>query len=157
MIRYSLHCGGGHVFEGWFGSSSDFDDQQGRGLLECPVCGSRDIAKSLMAPSVSTSRNRAEVPAQVPEAAEPRAPDTHLANMTDEQRAILGEMRKLKKQLLARAENVGERFGEEARKIHYGESPQRGIYGKASAEEAAELLDEGIEFMPLPDLPEENN
>ena len=156
MIRYSLHCKQGHLFEGWFGSSSDFDAQQERGLLECPVCGSAEIAKSLMSPAVSTSREHAEAP-NLPVAAEPRPAGVQLANLSPEQRRILREMRELKTQLLAKAENVGEKFSEEARKIHYGEAKQRGIYGRASAKEAAELIEEGIEFMPLPDLPEDSN
>ena len=159
MIRYALHCPHGHEFEGWFGSSSDFDQQQEEGLLECPICGSHNIAKALMAPAVSTASAGRETYVEAGEAlSEPaKTPNVQLAGLTKEQRAIVAEMRELKKRLLEKAENVGEKFSEEARKIHYGEAPERGIYGKASAEEAADLLDEGIEFMPLPDLPEDSN
>ncbi|MCG6857116.1 MAG: DUF1178 family protein [Salaquimonas sp.] len=160
MIRYALACQKGHEFEGWFGSSGDFDTQQEKGLLECPYCGSHDISKTLMAPSVSTSRKRGEASSQVPaEDASPTAEQAsvQLAGMTQEQRAILGQMRELKEKLLSQAENVGERFSEEARKIHYGETEQRGIYGKATLDEATELAEEGIDFLPLPDLPEDRN
>ena len=160
MIRYSLVCGKGHEFEGWFGSSLDYDDQQEKGLLECPYCGSHEISKTLMAPSVATSRKRedhaAQLPAVAEEAAAPSAP-VQFSGMTAEQRAIVKQMRELKEKLLSQAENVGDKFSEEARKIHYGEAEQRGIYGKATLDEAAELAEEGIEFLPLPDLPEDRN
>ena len=162
MIRYALACKRDHEFEGWFGSSQDYDAQQEKGLLECPICGSHDISKTLMAPSVATSRKREAIAAQVPgpveEAAPPADPSpVQVAGLSREQRAILGQMRALKEKLLSSAENVGDKFSEEARKIHYGEAEQRGIYGKATLDEAAELAEEGIEFLPLPDLPEDRN
>ena len=160
MIRYALACQKGHEFEGWFGSSQDYDDQQARGLLECPYCGGHDITKSLMAPSVATSRKREEAAAQLPATAEempPQAAPMQFAGLNPEQRAIVKQMRELKERLLSQAENVGEKFSEEARKIHYGEAEKRGIYGKATLDEAAELAEEGIEFLPLPDLPEDRN
>lgn len=165
MIRYSLACGKGHAFEGWFGSSQDFDDQQESGLLECPFCGDHEITKTLMTPSVATSRKReaARLPAAGEETAQPAdhaaaaAVPVQLAGLTAEQRAIVRQMRELKDKLLSHAENVGDKFGEEARKIHYGEAEQRGIYGKATLDEALELAEEGIEFLPLPDLPEDRN
>jgi len=155
MIRYALACGRGHDFEGWFGSSADFDRQQEKGLVECPSCGDRQVAKTLMAPAVSTPKS-ADKGVNAPAVPDEPA-GVKLSGLNVEQRAIIAQMRELKGRLLSQAENVGERFGEEARKIHYGEAPQRGIYGKASAEEAAELVDEGIEFLPLPDLPEDGN
>lgn len=165
MIRYALHCTRGHAFEGWFGSSADFDGQQEQGLLECPICGSREVAKALMAPAVSGTRQSAGAPAGLPAAGEgagegsmeARPPALQLAGLTHEQQAIVAQMRELKRRLLAQAEDVGARFSEEARKIHYGETPERSIYGQASPQEAADLLEEGIDCMPLPDLPEDSN
>ena len=162
MIRYSLACSKGHESEGWFGSSEDFDRQSEQGLTECPYCGSHDISKMLMAPSVSTSRKReataAQLPVPVDEPAVPAERHTmQLAGLTEQQREIIGQMRELKSKLLSQAEDVGEKFSDEARKIHYGEAEKRGIYGKASLDEAIELAEEGIDVLPLPDLPDEHN
>lgn len=159
MIRYSLICQDEHEFEGWFGSSSEFDDQQKRGFVECPVCGSTQITKSLMAPNVSTSRKKeaARQPQPQPPQAEPSTDYVQPAALTSEQRAALGKLREMKQKILANADNVGEKFPEEARKIHYGEAEARGIYGKATLEDAAGLAEEGIDFLPLPDLPEDKN
>ncbi|MEC9344338.1 MAG: DUF1178 family protein [Pseudomonadota bacterium] len=164
MIRYMLACDSGHEFEGWFGSSDDFDRQGAHGLLACPVCDSRQVSKTLMAPSVSTSRKREAALTVASSRDDEAAPvpavpgaGMQLAGLTQEQRAIVRKMRELKDRLLSQAEDVGERFSEEARKIHYGEAEARGIYGRASLEEARELIEEGVEFTPLPDLPEEQN
>ena len=176
MIRYSLACDGGHEFEGWFGSSDEFERQSEEGLLECPFCGSADITKMLMAPSVATSRQReatqvvaaraeaiqaeamrAEaMPAHAGETPEGGVP-VQLAGLSNEQREIVSQMRDLKAKLLASSEDVGDKFSEEARKIHYGEAEERGIYGHAKAEDAADLVEEGIPVYPLPDLPEDRN
>ncbi len=166
MIRYSLACDRGHEFEGWFGSSEDFESQREQGLTECPYCGSHDISKTLMAPSVATSRKReaamvqatSQLPAVAEEPAVPAdAAPVQFAGLSAAQREIIGQMRELKTKLLASAEDVGDKFSEEARKIHYGEAEKRGIYGKASLDEAVELAEEGIDFLPLPDLPEDRN
>ncbi|WP_186397276.1 DUF1178 family protein [Stappia sp. TSB10GB4] len=166
MIRYALSCKAGHAFEGWFRGLEDFDRQKAGGLLSCPFCGGSEVDKALMAPAVSTSRSRearaekvaASVqqtaavvgaePAQVPAIAAPRSPD---------QAALIEKLRALRAELTANAENVGEAFAEEARKIHYGETEARGIYGAASREDIGELLEEGIAVMPLPVLPEDRN
>jgi hypothetical protein len=150
MIRYSLQCSAGHGFEGWFSSSQDHEEQKARGVVACPVCGSHDVGKTLMAPSVSTGRKkeaRRELAARQA-AALPADP---------KKREMLKQIKELRDKVLAGAEDVGERFSEEARKIHYGEAEARGIFGQASVEEAVELMDEGIDVMPIPELPEDRN
>lgn len=162
MIRYALICAKDHEFDAWFASAQGYDDQKERRLVECPACGARDVRKALMTPAVATSRRR-EVGTPPPEslpdtgttAPAERAPQ--LAALPPEKQAIVEQIRSLKKKLMEGAEDVGPRFPEEARKIHYGESSPRGIYGKASLEEAGDLAEEGIEFLPLPDLPGDQN
>lgn len=159
MIRYRLACVGGHAFEAWFSSSADFDRQQARNLVECPACGSREIEKQMMAPSVATSRSR-ETRTEAAAVGTPGAgagAGGALAALSGEQREMLAKMRELKKALISSSEDVGERFPEEARRIHYGEKKARGIHGKATLADAAELAEEGIEVMPLPDLPQDGN
>jgi hypothetical protein len=140
MIRFSLHCEKEHEFEGWFSSSADFDRQSENGLVECPMCGSHEISKSLMAPAVAVSREAA--------ASRPLAMDA-------EKREMMRKLKEMVQAVRANAEDVGERFPEEARKIHHGETEARGIIGKASSEDAKALIDEGIEIAPLPELPED--
>ncbi len=160
MIRYSLHCANDHAFEGWFGSSQDFDRQNGMGLVSCPVCSSVEVEKSLMAPAVSTSRKREETRAVAEASDRSEAPvpaEATAAGLSQKQREMLSQMRELRDRILSGADNVGERFPEEARKIHYGEAKARGIYGKTSVEEAVRLAEEGIDLLPLPDLPDDKN
>lgn len=140
MIKFSLACDLDHSFEAWFCDSADFDTQQKRGLLECPLCGSAKVGKSLMAPSVSTGRKK---------------DDRALANTQAMQAEMLEAMRKMARHVKQNAENVGDKFAEEARKIHYGETDARGIYGKATNDDVAALAEEGIEFLPLPDIPDD--
>lgn len=142
MIKFTLACEGGHDFEGWFGSSDDFEMQKTRGLISCPYCGSLKVEKALMAPSVSTSRAKEKV---------------DVVNVDQTRRAIFAEMKELRDKITANAEDVGERFPEEARKIHYGEAEERGIYGAASSEEVKDLVDEGVKIAPLPVLPDDVN
>lgn len=142
MIRYALICESGHGFEGWFSGSSDFEGQLARGLVECPVCGSKSVSKALMAPSVSTARKKDARQMLVAEAA---------------QKEALAKIRAAVAEIKASAEDVGERFPEEARRIHYGEAETRGIIGQASAEEAKDLIEEGIPVAPLPVLPDDVN
>ncbi|MEM9332667.1 MAG: DUF1178 family protein [Pseudomonadota bacterium] len=146
MIKFSLICDQDHEFEAWFSSGQDFEKQRKRGLVECPSCGSIKVGKSLMAPRVSGTKKSADQ--SVPMAAMPQPQLT--AEMVE-------QLRQIKKHVEANAENVGEKFPEEARKIHYGESEARGIYGKASLDEAASLAEEGVNVLPIPDLPEEKN
>ena len=142
MIRYSLSCEVGHAFEGWFASSSSFEAQKADGTVTCPACGSTMVNKALMAPAVATSRQKdsMRVAAHVP----------------DHQEAITA-LRKIRKHLTENADYVGPKFAEEARRIHYNETEKRGIYGEASSDEAKSLAEEGIEFHPLPVLPEDHN
>ncbi|MGE7369736.1 DUF1178 family protein [Neorhizobium sp. NPDC001467] len=142
MIKYSLSCDSAHSFEGWFSQGADFEKQRADGLLNCPVCGSATISKSLMAPSVSTARAREKRHGVAMDAARAQA----MAKL----KAAVAEIR-------ANAEDVGERFPEEARKIHYGEADARGIIGQASFGEVRELLDEGIEIAPIPVIPDDAN
>lgn len=170
MIKYAIGCENAHEFEGWFSTGDEFDRLKGADHLSCPVCGSTAVEKLLMAPSVKSTKGREErSPVQV-EGAAPNPPANPevpqgasaepmpMAALPPKVRGeIIGQLRALKKQIMAGAENVGGRFPEEARKIHYGEAEKRGIYGNATLEEAVELWDEGVEVMPLPDLPEEHN
>lgn len=142
MISFTLVCSNAHEFEGWFSSSGDYESQKERGLVECPLCGDQGVKKTLMAPSVSSARGE--------ESAVPVA-------MNAEQTKMMAQIRELTNKMREGAENVGEKFAEEARKIHYGETDARGIYGKATPVEAKGLANEGIEFIPLPTLPEDQN
>jgi len=150
MIRYALSCPAGHAFEAWFAGSDAYEDQLTRGLVTCPQCGSGEVAKSLMAPAVSTARKKAARR----DAARKSVPVA--ANVSDggEATALL---RKLREHLVENADYVGDKFAEEARRIHYNEAERRGIYGEATSDEARALADEGIEFHPLPVLPEDHN
>ena len=139
MKVLNLHCGQGHVFEGWFAGEDDFQAQLGQGLLECPMCGTHEVRKALSAPRLNLG---ARAPASPPsnEAAPASAPGAAL------QAAWLSAARRI----MAESEDVGARFAEEARRMHYGEASQRAIRGQASLEETAQLLDEGIAVVPLP-------
>ena len=142
LINYSLRCDAGHQFEGWFSSSADFDRQSEAGYVSCPHCESKAVSKLLMAPNVTTGRQKDRTQAVVM--------DTVRRDMMDKLKEAVREVR-------ANAEDVGEKFPEEARKIHYGEAEARGILGRASLEEAQALTEEGIEISALPDLPEDAN
>jgi hypothetical protein len=167
MIRYALACDKGHEFEGWFGSSQEFDRQAQMHLVECPQCGSTAVSKMLMAPAVSTSRRKQarEAVAQsdpAPAASEQMVsvssmPDAAPGASSDRRAGIVAELRALRQRMLEGSEDVGARFGEEARKIHYGESEARAIHGQASLAEARELHEEGIDFLPVPQLPDDRN
>jgi hypothetical protein len=141
MIRFSLVCERDHEFDGWFRNSDDFDTQKKRGFVSCPVCNSAKVDKALMAPAVSTGRKKEKIALAVGE----------------EQKKMLQQFHELGRKLREGAENVGDKFADEARKIHFGETEARGIYGEASPDEVKGLLDDGVEFMPLPPLPEERN
>lgn len=141
MIRFSLVCERDHEFDGWFRNSDDFDMQKKRGFVACPVCNSAKVEKALMAPAVSTGKKQEKIALAVGE----------------EQKKMLQQFHELGRKLREGAENVGGKFADEARKIHFGETEARGIYGEASPDEVKGLLDDGVEFMPLPPLPEERN
>lgn len=141
MIRFSLGCEHGHEFEGWFRSNDDFETQKKRGLIDCPECGSHKVQKTLMAPAVSTSKRQEKV----------------ALAMNAEQRRIMAEMKALTEKMRENAENVGPKFADEARKIHFGETEARGIYGEASPDEARSLAEDGVPFMPMPVFPDDRN
>ena len=141
MIKFSLSCDAAHAFEAWFRNSADFDTQSKRGFVSCPQCGSSRVAKTLMAPAVSTARGKEKI----------------ALAMNAQKAEVMAKMREMVREMKAGADDVGERFAEEARKIHFGETEERAIYGKASGEEVEALIDDGVPFMPLPDLPEERN
>jgi len=164
MIRYALNCQAGHAFESWFANSAAFDKQVKRALVACPVCGSTKVEKAIMAPRLSRS-DKADAaiepvalpptaPTPVPAAAAAKAP---MAVMSPPERELRKKLKELRDHITRNADYVGARFPEQARKIHYGEIEHRSIYGEASPEEAEELHEEGIEFHPLPILPDEFN
>lgn len=141
MIQYSLHCSKGHRYDAWFKSAAAFDEQQARGIVTCAVCGDAAVEKAPMAPSVARSDgDRVPLSSVHPEAAKFRE-----------------LLRAYRHKVTSEADYVGDRFAEEARKIHFEEVEQRGIYGEATRDEVAALLDDGVDFMPLPDVPEEHN
>ena len=141
MKVFDLVCELEHRFEGWFASEKAFEDQGARSLIECPMCGSRSVARTPSAPRLNLSglAERAPLPAA-----------EHPPEMTPEQRQAQALWRNLARHVIENTEDVGEKFAEEARKIHYQEAPSRGIRGKATADEARELANEGIEVLSLP-------
>lgn len=141
MIRFSLSCERAHSFEGWFRNNDDFDNQAGKGLVECPVCGSGKVVKALMAPAVSTGRKQEKI----------------ALAMDAARKEQLMALKQLADKVRENADYVGDRFAEEARKIHFGETEARGIYGEASPDEARSLAEEGVGFMPLPVFPDDRN
>ena len=147
MIHYDLICDQGHAFDGWFRDSAAYDAQAASGLVSCSVCGSAKVEKQLMAPGIPAKSNRKS-----------DAPARMIAGPVDPRLAQLMQMvREMRKHVEENAENVGDRFADEARKIHYEEAEHRGIYGQASPDEAKALIEEGITVHALPRLPEEGN
>jgi len=139
MIVYNLHCKNSHEFEGWFKDSSAFDEQAAGGKLLCPICNSKKVGKAIMAPAVSGTKKES-------------------ISAPEEMRKMRQFMTGLRRQVLETAENVGTKFAEEARKIHYGETEERPIYGETTIKEAIELVEEGVDVAPLPpDLDEAAN
>ena len=135
MIVYSLSCAEGHEFEGWFRDSAAYDEQAAQKKLVCPVCETRHVEKAPMAPAVSGTKSSAP----------------------EEMRKMRQFVTGLRKHIEANADYVGPKFPEEARKIHYGETDERHIYGEATVKEAKELVEDGIDVAPLPpDLGEAN-
>jgi len=162
MIRYSLACERGHEFDSWFASSSAYDKQAKRGLVACPICGSTKVEKAIMAPRLARSDKAIDVPAPpaaptpAPTAPAPQGPEP-VAMISPQERELRTKLKELRDHLTKNAENVGRKFPEQARKMHYGEIEHRSIYGEASPQEAKDLHEEGIEFHPLPVLPDEHN
>ena len=155
MIRYHLQCDNDHDFESWFQNSEAFDKLAKRKQVACPECGSTKVSKAIMAPNVGVKGNKKS---SVPATATPdRAPATADPEVAEAREQVMAAMRHLRSVVEQNAEYVGPRFAEEARKIHYKESEEKGIYGEASVQEVKELVDEGIDCHPLPVLPEDQN
>jgi hypothetical protein len=160
MIRYSLICERKHTFDSWFPSSDAYEKQSVRGLVSCPGCGSTKVEKAIMAPALGSgakskrAKRVAPVAAPQPAASEEKAP---VAMVPPEEREFRKKLKELREHLTRNSDYVGPKFPEEARKMHYGEIEHRSIYGEASPSEAKELAEEGIEFHPLPVLPDEHN
>ncbi len=146
MIRYTLRCSKGHEFETWFRAMGDYDRAVKAGEAACPVCGDSKVEKTLMTPSVAGTKKSTDKDERV-----------KLAVPDPRQQAMREAIKALRKQVTENADYVGEKFAEEARKIHYNEVEAHGIYGEATGEEAQALADEGIDFLPLPSLPEDRN
>ncbi|HZL62037.1 MAG TPA: DUF1178 family protein [Pseudolabrys sp.] len=155
MIRYALACDKGHEFESWFQNSAAYDKQIKRKLIACPHCGSPKVEKAIMAPRLASSRKRA-APAEPPVAA-PTPEKSPVAMISPQEQELRSKLKELREHLTKNADHVGPKFPEEARKMHYGETEHRSIYGEASPDEAKALAEEGIEFHPLPILPDERN
>ena len=141
MISFSIVCENDHDFEAWFRNGDDFDAQRRRKLIGCPACGSTKVEKALMAPAVSTGRRK----------------ETMALAIGTEQRKAMAKLKELTEKLKQGADYVGDKFADEARKIHFGETEARGIYGEATVEEARSLHEDGVEFLPLPNVPDEQN
>lgn len=162
MISFNLKCAGGHDFEGWFSSSADYEDQLQQGLLNCPICGDLQITKALMAPNVGAKSNsRGDTASAVnlsavkPPSDAPAPPMPSPAQM-EAMAKLYAQLRVVQNKVEEECDYVGDRFADEARKIHYGEAEDRGIYGQSSPEDVAELQEEGIEIASMPWLPPEN-
>jgi hypothetical protein len=166
VIHYALVCAAGHTFESWFANSAAYDKQVKRGLVTCPACGSAKVEKAIMAPSLGRGGRRGQAAetrdvvaaaasdSTAPEGAGEKAP---VAMISEQERELRAKFRELRDHLVKNADYVGGRFPEEARRMHYGEIEHRSIYGEASPEDAKALHEEGIEFHPLPRLPDERN
>jgi hypothetical protein len=169
MIRYALRCERGHAFESWFQDSASFDRQAKRGLVTCPVCDSAKVEKSIMAPQIprkgrSADQRASEEKLLRTKARQKKAPaaveaDAPLAGpmIVPQDNELRAKLKELRDHIKATADNVGEQFPEQARKMHYGEIEHRPIYGDASPAEAKALIEEGVEVLPLPVLPDDRN
>ena len=156
MIRYNLRCERGHAFESWFQSSQAYETQEKRQLVNCPSCGSAKVERAIMAPQIVSKKSRDRT-APVPAAAADTAVPSSTPLMMAQERELRAKLRELRYHIVKNADNVGERFPNEARKMHYGDIEHRPIYGEASPEEARSLIDEGVEVSPLPGLPDDRN
>jgi hypothetical protein len=158
MIRYNLRCERGHAFESWFQSSSAYESQEKRKLVNCPSCGSAKVERAIMAPRIVSKKGRQEpAPAPAPAASTEITAPASTPLMMAQERELRAKLKELRDHIVKNADNVGERFPNEARKMHYGDIEHRPIYGEASPEEARSLIDEGVEVSPLPVLPDDRN
>jgi hypothetical protein len=156
MIRYNLRCEQGHVFESWFQSSSVYETQEKRKLVNCPSCGSAKVERAIMAPQIVSKKAR-ETAASAPAASTDVTAPASTSLMMAQERELRAKLKELRDHIVKNADNVGERFPNEARKMHYGDIEHRPIYGEASPEEARSLIEEGVEVSPLPVLPDDRN
>jgi hypothetical protein len=156
MIHYNLRCERDHAFESWFQSSSAYESQEKRKLVNCPVCGSTKVERAIMAPQIVSKKGREPAvppPAPVAEVTPPASTPLLMA----QERELRVKLKELRDHIVKNADNVGERFPVEARKMHYGDIEHRPIYGDASPDEARALIEEGVEVTPLPVLPDDRN
>jgi hypothetical protein len=164
VIKYALVCGEGHTFESWFQNATAYDRQARRGLVACPACNSTSVEKAVMAPRIVRKDGGSSRPtaaergdgAAAPEGAR-ASPPAPVAMLGPEEREFRRKLRELRDHLVRNADNVGAKFPDEARAMHYGDIEHRSIYGEASPQEADALREEGIEVHPLPLLPEDRN
>ena len=160
MIRYSLVCDKGHDFDSWFADSAAYDKQAKRKLVTCPHCGSPKVEKAIMAPRLATSKKGRSLAIEAPPPVEtpaPAATPAPVAMISPQEREFRAKLKELRDHLTKNADDVGAKFPEQARKMHYGEIEHRSIYGEATPEDAKALAEEGIEFHPLPILPDDRN
>ncbi|MEM9028394.1 MAG: DUF1178 family protein [Pseudomonadota bacterium] len=168
MIRYQLICDEEHTFESWFANSAAFDSLSDLGEITCPICGSTQVRKAIMAPNVSPrtrQKSSDDAPRPSPNGSDvATTPDSEapvdVSNNSDaaaQVAQLVEAIRQVRDEVLAKSENVGPRFAEEARKIHFEEVEPRSIYGQATSEEARDLVEDGVDFYALPTLPEDRN
>jgi hypothetical protein len=157
MIRYNLRCERGHAFESWFQSSTAYEAQEKRKLVNCPSCGSAKVERAIMAPQIVSKKGRDSAETPAPVAATEVSTPASTPLMMAQERELRAKLKELRDHIVKNADNVGERFPNEARKMHYGDIEHRPIYGEASPDEARSLIDEGVEVSPLPVLPEDRN
>jgi hypothetical protein len=160
MIHYNLRCERGHAFESWFQSSAAYESQEKRKLVNCPVCGSAKVERAIMAPRIVGKKDRdkaepAPVAAAPTDSTAPASTPTPL--LMAQERELRAKLKELRDHIVKNADNVGERFPNEARKMHYGDIEHRPIYGEASPDEARALIEEGVEVSPPPVLPDDRN
>ncbi len=157
MIRYSLICDKQHTFDSWFPDSAAFDKQVKRKLVTCPQCHSAKVEKAIMAPRITTSKKRSAAAVEAPaDVAVPAAP-APVAMVSPQELEVRTKLKELRDHLVKNSDNVGQQFAEQARKMHYGEIEHRSIYGVATPDDAKSLAEEGIEFHPIPVLPDDRN
>jgi hypothetical protein len=158
MIRYNLRCERGHAFESWFQNSAAYESQEKRKLVNCPACGSAKVERAIMAPQIVSKKGRAGAePAPAPAPTTEVTAPTSTPLLMAQERELRVKLKELRDHIVKNADNVGERFPNEARKMHYGDIEHRPIYGEASPDEARALIDEGVEVSPLPVLPDDRN
>jgi len=157
MMLYRLRCARDHDFESWFRDSSAYDDQKARGLVTCPTCGSADVDKAIMAPALGRGTRSSEAEAAPAEAAPVPAAPQPVALMSEREQQLRAMVKALRAHVTANSDYVGEDFARLARRMHEGEEEHRAIHGEATSDEVRALLEDEIEVLPLPVLPDERN